>query len=54
MTPDNKIKEDFLNHQQRYKQMLGDEYTASQFAATATMEDHHLTKEQLINKLNGK
>lgn len=54
MTTDNKIRDDFLNYQQHYKQITGDDYSASQMAAIATRTDHGLTKEQLIDKLNGK
>lgn len=54
MTPDNKIRDDFLNYHQHYKKITGDDYTASQMAAIATSTDHDLTKEQLIDKLNGK
>ena len=48
------VRDDFLNHFDHYKQITGDDYSASQMAAIATRTDHGLTKEQLIDKLNGK
>lgn len=54
MTTDNKIRDTFLNHQQHYKKITGDNYSASQMAAIATETDFGITKEQLIDKLNGK
>lgn len=54
MATDNKIRDDFLNYQKHYKQITGDDYSASQMAAIATRTDRGLTKEQLIDKLNGK
>lgn len=52
--PDNKIRDAFLSHQQHYKEITGDDYSASQMAAIATETDFGITKEQLIDKLNGK
>ena len=54
MTTNNKIRDDFLNYLQHYKQITGDDYSASQMAAIATRTAHGITKEQLIDKLNGK
>ena len=52
MSKTNQLRDDFLNHFEHYKQITGDDYSASQMAAIATRTDYGLTKEQLITKLN--
>ena len=52
---DNKVRDDFLKYQEHYRKQSGaEDYSAAQMAAIATRTDHGLTKEQLIDKLNGK
>jgi hypothetical protein len=46
------IRDTFLKYQDMYFKQQGDEYAATQMAATATSVDYNLSKSELIRILN--
>ena len=51
---ENNIRDAYLGRQLYYERLGGDDYSAAQWAANATIKEFGITKEQLIEILNGK